>query len=547
MRLLKSYNFPTIFKTIDLMGGRKWLFLACITAFCGVEITGNILYTIGIRGAINSLSGTVYNDLLWSVFLIFLSRATWWVYAPISSYCCSWSSKGTVQRLKTDLVDHIIRLPINEHDKHPNGELLSILSNDIDCLQRIYDWYFFQIRRTLIGGIAGIILMAAIDWRFAIVVFALGSISVLVTSKFNAKLKKGGETLQQALAQTSTDSYELIKGTKTLRLLRLQNYLLTKVSSSSQLEANSKIENGIILSRLKSIVSMITAVTYAAILIAGAMFVHFGLTEWGTVVSIMGLKTVTDMLFIEFGDFMAGMQTCIGGVNRLLSIMAIPIEVNDDVSRITITPSAHLLSMNNVSFAYSDVPVLKGFNLLLPRKGLTVLIGETGSGKSTAIKLVLGLYSIQNGNINYDGNEPSTLESIRAKTAYVPQEPLLFRGSILENILFGSDTGALADAVKAARLAGADTFISEMEQGYDTILIDDGKSLSGGQKQRIAIARALVKNAPILLFDEITSALDKDTENHIMATILEIAKEKSVLFITHRNTIIEKADNVYRI
>jgi ATP-binding cassette, subfamily B, bacterial len=541
MKLIKSYNFPTIIQAINRMARRKWLFLGCIFVFCAVEIAGSVLSAIGMRGTIDALTGTASSALLHSVFLILLGYAIWWVYTPISSYCCAWASKGTVQRLKTDLVDHIIRMPMRALDQQPKGELLSSLTNDIDCLQQIYDWYFSQICHAFFGGIAGVILMAVIDWRFAIVVFTLGSVSVLVTAKFNRMLERSGEALQQALAQTSADAYELIKGAKTLRLLKLQAHFINRIQTSSQSEADRKLDAGKISARLKAIIAAITALTYAVILVAGALFVRFGLTGWGTVVALMGLKTATDMLFVEFGDFMAGMQSCVAGVKRLNTLLAQPAEP-DEIPSVSITPSAQLLSVGGVSFAYTAVPVLNNFNLCLPRHGLTILSGESGMGKSTVMKLLLGLYPPESGTITFDGDAPSTLDNIRAKTAYVPQEPLLFRGSVLENILFGNPAAALEDAEYAARLAGADIFISALEQGYDTILADDGKSLSGGQKQRLSIARALVKNAPILLLDEITSALDAEAAERILETVLHIAQTHSVLLITHNGAFDQLTD-----
>jgi ABC-type bacteriocin/lantibiotic exporter with double-glycine peptidase domain len=191
--------------------------------------------------------------------------------------------------------------------------------------------------------------------------------------------------------------------------------------------------------------------------------------------------------------------------------------------------------------------VLEKFNLRVEPCKLTALVGESGSGKSTVMKLTLGLYEPVYGSISFKGNEIVSLDSIRAKTAYVPQEAMLFRGSIYDNIACGNPTASKDDITKAAVLAGADEFIDNLEHGYDTIIYDDGKSLSGGQKQRIAIARALVKNADILLLDEITSALDRETEESILQTVKEISKYKAILLITHKTDIADNADLLCRI
>jgi len=206
------------------------------------------------------------------------------------------------------------------------------------------------------------------------------------------------------------------------------------------------------------------------------------------------------------------------------------------------------LVFENVSFSYcKSSPVLKNFNMKINPYKLTTLIGESGSGKSTVMKLTLGLYEPDEGCISFNSSESATLNNIRAKTAYVPQDAMLFRGTIFENIACGNFDAAFEEVQKAAKLAGADEFIIKLDSGYYTEILDDGKSLSGGQKQRIAIARALMKKADILLFDEITSALDYKTEESILKTIREISKYKTVLMITHKPDVSEISDVIYHL
>jgi ATP-binding cassette subfamily B protein len=543
---IKNYNISTIAKSISLMGKKSKLFLSCIFGFCVVELAGTVLYTAGIKGLVNSLGHPDINLFWKSIFFIVASSAIWWLYAPLSTYFCDYSSKGTVRDYRIRLVDHIVKLPMREHDRRKKGELLSALTNDISGLQQIFDWYFFQIWRTALGGLGGIILMAVIDWRFAIVVFMLGSCSVFISTHYSKLLEKSGTELQQQLAKSSIDAYELLKAAKTIRLLKIQKVKIDQISGSLQSEAEVRIESGRIAARMKTIMSGINALSYVAILIAGALFVHYGLSNWGTVMALMGLKGTADMLFVEFGQFMAGMQMSVAGAKRLSEILETPTE-HFHTDSFFITASNNPLSMKNVNFSYNDAPVLDNFSLYINHSGITALVGESGSGKSTIMKLILGLYNPQQGVIVFDGDEENSLENIRQKTAYVPQEPMLLRGSIYENIACGCDQASQADVIEAAKLSGADDFIVKMEKGYDTLLLDDGKNLSGGQKQRIGIARALVKKSNILLLDEITSALDRETEAQLIETVMNIAKTKPVLFITHKNYLIMHADEIIAI
>lgn len=545
-RLYDNFNIPVIIRAINLTGKKKHFLVIAVFVFCAIELCCSTLYTFGIKGALNAVSAKDTGAFGRSVLLILSNHILWWSYAPFACYICARASKRTVSDFKTWMCEHIMRLPMKYLDKKPNGEFLSAITNDVDCLSQVYDWTFFQVLRSATGGVGGIAIMAVIDWRFAIVVVILGAVSVLVASHFSKKLEAAGKERQELLSKTCTDAYELVRAAKTIRLLKLQDSRKELYFSTTGLEADARIKTGKITSRMNSTINGISLVTYAVILFTGALFVYYRISDWGTVIALMGLKYATDMLFVECGQFMAEMQSNVAGIKRLFAIMDEEEETADNTSYLLIDTN-EALEMCNVSFSYdSQNPVLSNFNLAIPKKGLTALAGESGSGKSTVMKLILGLYTPDSGRIIFgSGNSSDSYKpEVRLLTAYVPQEPALFRGTVLENILFGSPGTPREAAVSAARLAGADGFISSLENGYDTVLMDEGKSLSGGQRQRIAIARALVRDAPVLLLDEITSALDRETEASIFQTVRELSKSRSVLFITHRPDVRNLADKV---
>lgn len=373
---------------------------------------------------------------------------------------CALSSKKTIVDFKTNFCEHVINLSMEYHDTKSKGEILSAISNDAACLQDIYDWSFLQVLHSAIGGLAGIIIMAFIDWRFAIVVVFFGTLSVFISSYFSKRLECLGKEFQERISKINTDTYQLIKAAKTIRLLKLFNHQTKNFEEATKHEGKIKEE----------------------------------------------IKGSTSFI--------------IDNINNPLSI-------------------------RNISFSYEEgINVIKNFSMELENNKLTVLVGKSGAGKSTIMKLLLGLYEPSEGSIIFSGKEVVTLETLRNKTAYVLQEPLLFRGSIYENISCGNQNATKDEVKSAAILSGVDKFVCKFEKGYETIILDDGKSLSGGQKQRIAIARALVKNAPILLLDEITSALDKENEKYILETIKNISKFKNVLFITHNEEVAELTDKI---
>ena len=193
------------------------------------------------------------------------------------------------------------------------------------------------------------------------------------------------------------------------------------------------------------------------------------------------------------------------------------------------------LKMEHVTFGYDEkVPILKDFSMRIRKKSLAVVEGESGTGKSTLVKLLLGLYKIQSGQIDMDTKE----------IAYVPQEATLFRGTVYENLICANETATMEQVRQALLDSQALSFVEELPDGMETMLFDDGNGLSGGQKQRLALARALVKDADILLLDEVTSALDRETTRSFMETLKELKKNRTILFVTHDKTMETLADQI---
>ena len=543
---MKKYNLPTLIRVIRLMGKRKYLFLGALLFFCGMEVFGSVLSTTGLRDIING-AGNGQADLFGTgLFRIILGIVLWELYAPLCWFLRDLAAAGTMRDLKTDLCDHVLKLPMRCHDNMAKGEVLSALTNDCACLERIYGEGFYEFVRYGLDGMGGLVIMAVIDWRFAIVVFSFGMLSVFITSRFSSRLEKNGAEEQNRLAKTSANAYELIQAAKTIRLFGLQRMKKKQMRETAQAEADIKAEGGSIAAKMNSAVTAVNSAVYIAILLVGALFVRYGLSDWGTVIALMSLKSIADMLFVYCVQFMANMQKDLAGAKRLLKILD---EKEETVSaHFVIREQEAAAVMSHVSFAYeAGTKVLDDFSMEIHDRGLTVLVGESGGGKSTVMKILLALYAPDKGEVAFRGNQPVTLEYLRSMTAYVPQDAQLASESVRENITCGNDTILDGAVQEAAQLAGAAEFIHSMPEGYDTVLADSGKNLSGGQRQRIAIARALAKNAPILLLDEVTSALDPSIAEQIAQTIWNISRKKAVLWITHDRSVEALADYVYRL
>ncbi len=553
MNIIEKFNFKLLKQTLGYMNKRKFMFIIICLSFNLMDAVSTVINTYGLKGVINGLTNYNYSLFCHSMFLIILRIFIWLIYTPICSYLCDWSSKHGIYSLNNELSYHIIRQPLSKIESKPVGEYISVLSNDINGVQSIYDGGLSALIGNVVSGIIGLLTMFAIDWRFAIVVIAFGTINLVVSAFTSEKLSSEGAKLQQQLASNSTEIHSQIAAAKTIRLMFIQNQIKQNYGMAVDKETDIKKRLGFASVKMSTLQTLINLVCSMMILIVGAILVNYKLTDWGTVVALTGLKASADMLFSGVGSSLANMQGNLQGSQRCQDIFEQPLEnLEDSQAHYYLKPilsdAKEILNISGLTFRYSNhlPPILNNINLTLKKGELVVLLGQNGCGKTTLLKLIMSLYTPSNGTISYKSHTdgPASLLNIRDKIAYVSQDTLLMRDTIYNNLLLGNESASLDDVIRAAKLAEADAFIQNLPNGYDYYLTDYGRNLSGGQRQRIAIARALLKNAPILLCDEITSALDHETEEKIIETLYRLKENYAILYITHQPDIVRKADRV---
>ncbi len=272
----------------------------------------------------------------------------------------------------------------------------------------------------------------------------------------------------------------------------------------------------------------------------------------GNLISLYTMYGVFQWHFLQIGVYIPSLTAYLVNGERVIKFLDSTEEQSDGEGGASagLSDGADSLTVENISFAYenSPKPVFENYSVTFS-KGSHAITGESGRGKSTLAKLILGFYPTDSGRILIDGCDIAKCgyREARKKMAYIPQEPYLFHMSIRENIRLGNPTASDEEVVRAAKAAHAHEFIMRLEQGYDTVLGERGSTVSGGQRQRLAIARAVIKNAPIIIMDECTSALDNESERYITEVINELKKKAIVLMIAHRPDTIRTADKVVEI
>lgn len=549
--LSRTYKLGVLRRSLELMGKRKSVYLGFLGMCLASSVVGVVIGPIMNKRVINAIEfadGSLFDSvLLWMI----VSTLLFWIASPIATYAAAWASKQAMFRIRSRLSAHLLKLPYRYYDEHSKGEALSHLSNDLDCLEQIYDGQLYRTLENFCIGFTGLVMLFVIDWRLAIVASLLGAGSTWVAGRYSAPLGRIGERLQQHAGQTTTVFLDILKGMRTVKLYNLGALMGKKLEKTTMHETECQLALSDRQAQMNGFVGIINGLSTFGILIVGAFMAQEGLTDWGSVVVVSTLQFATGDLFSLFPMSLAGMQSSLAGVERLLKLLDEPEEVprDDKYALCSEVSSRAALEMSHVSFGYrSDEPILKDVSFTLNKGEVTALVGKSGGGKSTLAMLLLRLYSPNEGKITIFGKEAGAdMASWRACIAYVPQNPRLFRGTIAENIAIGNEDAAPHEIEAAARAAEIHDYIDSLPEKYQTLLSDDGGNLSGGQRQRIAIARALVKKADILLLDELTSALDGESEAKIMQTIRRLAGQHTVLVIAHREAVLDYADKVFKL
>ena len=455
----------------------------------------------------------------------------------------------TIQhRLRVNAYDHLQQLEISYFEDRSTGTLLSILNDDINQLERFLDTGVRDLigffTRVIAVGLSFVILAPGIAWLAMLPIpFILWG-----TYRFQQRLAPRYEQVRDRNAQISDRLANNISGIATIKSFTTEAYEQHRVETDSDAYRLSNHRAIALSTAFQPLLRFFILLGFVATLYLGGRAVLTGQLTIGTYSFMVFI--VQDLLwpFTELGEIFDEYQRAMASVRRVMGLLDSPVELSNLPLGAVEKTLRGEVTFKEITFAYHQrQPVIRQLSLHIPAGATIGIAGVTGSGKSTLVKLLLQFYFPQQGDILIDGQDIHTLNlaHLRRSIGWVRQDVFLIHGTVAENITYGSFDASQAQIIQAAKLAEAHSFIEQLPQGYNTVVGERGQKLSGGQRQRIAIARAILKDPPILVLDEATSAVDNETEAAIQKSLSAITKGRTTIAIAHRLSTIRHADCIY--
>lgn len=466
----------------------------------------------------------------------------------LASYCLAWVSGKVVMTLRRNIFQHLMYMPVSYFDQNPVGRSLSRVTYDTEMVANSSSHVLVTIVREGVYLISLFVVMIYTSWQLSVVLFVLAPIIGMLIAIVSRRFRQLSRNIQSSMGDLTVTTEQMLKGHKEVISFggqQVEKERFERVSNDMRLKGMKVISaDGISDGLVQLIASFaLSAVLYLSTvkgldiedLTAGSFTVVFS----SMMAMLRPLKSLTNVN----SQFQRGIAAC----QTLFGFLDLPTE--EDKGKIEIKRAKGDVEFKNVSFTYEgkENPALNQVSFSIPKGKTVALVGRSGSGKSTIANLLTRFYNIDSGEILLDGVnvQDYTLANLREQCSIVSQQVHLFNDTIANNIAYAAtDKFSREEIIQAAKAAHAMEFIEKLDDGLDTVIGENGASLSGGQRQRLAIARALLRNSPVLVLDEATSALDTESERAIQSALAELQKDKTVLVIAHRLSTIEKADEI---
>ena len=450
----------------------------------------------------------------------------------------------TSARIREVVADHLMKIPAAWYDSHHSGDVMARVQIDMNSgMQNALNMPIQMAIGILINGIVSIVSIFALDWRSALVILAVSCASLFITGAMTEPGNRISKRMREANSKVSERFTDLVAASALIKTNGLQSYILNELEKDISSSEKVTYAHGKLLTFNELLGNGIRMLVYLLVICLGTYAMKAGHMDIPQFVAVIQLSSGPVELFMKIGNVFLKLQNALVGTQRVFDLL--DVEIDDYSYSTEFDENATPIELKNVTFGYTpERLIVQNLQLSVNSHEKVALIGKSGGGKSTVLKLISGLYPCD-GKILLYGKRLADLSKrdIHSQVMYLPQFPHLFVGTIYENIALAKPHASFAEVVNAAQRAGIHEFICSLDKGYEHKLSESGGNLSGGQRQRIALARALLRCPHILLMDEPTSALDLHSESVVTEAIRSL-HDTTVIVSTHRPSLLYIVDRI---
>ena len=494
-------------------------------------------------------SGT-QNQIIFKIcLLLFIAFSLKNIFGYLQSYYLAFVEQGMIRDLRNEAYFHLHKLPMSYFKNEKTGNLISRVTNDVYAVQTSVSAVFLNMVREPFSILVFLLIALTISWRLTLFSLLVLPLSAGIIGWIGLKLRKQTSILQGKMSEITTTLHETITGVKIVKAFGMEDYENKKFSA----QTFSFFKTILKINRIRNAAPHITEVLSVVV---GCVMIYFGGQLVLVEKTLNASEFITFLLAIfqmmppikELSSVNNRIQESSAAAERVFEILDTEPRIKNVETPVAKNDFEHQIEFENVSFHYddSDELILESLNITVEKGKVLAIVGSSGAGKTTMVDLIPRFYDPTSGRIILDGTDLKEvrIEDIRKLMGIVTQETILFNETVRSNISYGIEKCSEEKIIAAAKAANAHNFVLELPNGYDTIIGEKGTKLSGGQRQRLSIARALLKNPPIMILDEATSALDNESEVLVQEAIERLMAERTTFVIAHRLSTIRNADRI---